>query len=225
MRVTIVGDDEYKRTIFNSLISLALSSKAGAELVNSAFASMKTLVIGDTYASIENQIGEWNAEEKGYEVLAFDISRAKKNLDASNGRNGKELAQTIETGLAHEIAHFLSPQTGFLLDSEGRGTYIPADEVNAVEQENRVRKEMDLPERTHYSGMEVYGKGIESSKYKNYYHLVNKKGYAPSGSGDGLITPLKRHVTPLRIDYKMSGGTPLRKLLKTQPKTIWTISN
>jgi hypothetical protein len=223
MRVTIVGDDEYKRTIFNSLINLALSSQAGADLVNNAFASERTLVIANAEASIGNLIGEWNAEEKGYEVLTFDIGNSNKNLDASNGRNGKELKQTTETGLAHEIAHFLSPQTGNLLDSEGRSTYIPADEVFAVEQENRVRKEMGLPERTHYSGLNVYGKGIVQSKYKNYYNLVNKKGYAPTGSGGGLITPLKRQVTPLTIDYKMSGGKSLRDLLKTQPKTIWTI--
>jgi len=49
---------------------------------------------------------------------------------------------------------------------------------------------MGLPERTHYGGMNVYGKGVQQSKYECYYKLVNKPNYAPIGSGERLQTPL-----------------------------------
>ncbi|MCB9266042.1 MAG: RHS repeat-associated core domain-containing protein [Lewinellaceae bacterium] len=100
MRVSIVGDKEYRNQVFNALINLALSSDAGAELVNNAFSSKRTLVIGNTMSEIENQLDEWNTEERGYATLAFDLDQATADLDVSNGRNGETLAQTVETSLA-----------------------------------------------------------------------------------------------------------------------------
>ena len=226
MRVSIVGDQEYRNNVFNALISLALSSEAGAELVNEAFSSDRTLVIGNTQSQIENQIDEWNTDERGYSTLAFDLSQATADLDASNGRNGEALGQTVETGLAHELAHFSSSQTGTLLDGNGYRSEVAAEEVYAVEQENRVRKEMGLPERTHYGGINVYGKeAVESSKYPGYYNLRNKSNYAPTGSGASLNTPLNSSEisTP---DYNFTPTNKLRNAMKKPlPPKAWIISN
>ena len=53
---------------------------------------------------------------------------------------------------------FFDPQEGYLLNDQGQSTTIAADEVPAVEMENRVRRDMGLPERTHYGYSNVYGK-------------------------------------------------------------------
>jgi RHS repeat-associated protein len=224
MRVSIVGDKEYRTKVFNALINLALSSGAGAELVNMAFSSESTLVIGNTISEIENQLDEWNTEERGYATLAFDLDQATADLDAGNGRNGKTLTQTVETSLAHELAHFLSPQTGYLLDKNGYRSEIAAEEVHAVEMENRVRKEMGLPERTHYGGRNVYGKeAVESKQYPGYYTLRNKTNYAPTGSKAHLNTPLNHSEVQLP-DYKFTPMIVLRGALKRPlPQTAWII--
>ena len=67
-------------------------------------------------------------------------------------------------------------------------TRIRAGEVNAVEWENRVRKDLGLSERKKYGGLSVYGKSIiESSKYSGFYSLQNNSNY---GNNDFSI-PLK----------------------------------
>jgi RHS repeat-associated protein len=226
MRVSIVGDQEYRNNVFNALISLALSSEAGAELVNEAFSSDRTLVIGNTQSQIENQIDEWNTEERGYATLAFDLGQATADLDANNGSNGEALGQTVETGLAHELAHFSSSQTGTLLDGNGYRSEVAAEEVYAVEQENRVRKEMGLSERTHYGSINVYGKeAVESGKYPGYYTLRNKANYAPTGSGASLNTPLNSSHIPTP-DYNFTPTNKLRRAMKKPlPPKAWIISN
>jgi RHS repeat-associated protein len=226
MRVSIVGNDEYRTLVFNALINLALSSEAGAELVNNAFGSERTLVIGNTEEHIENQLDEWNVEERGYATLAFDIGQATEDLDASNGRNGESLSQTIETSLAHELAHFSSPQTGYLLDDKGYRSEIAAEEVYAVEMENRVRKEMGMKERTHYGGVNVHGKkAVESQKYSGYYILERKSNYASTNSGEKLRTPINQSWSALP-DYKFTPMNVLRKgLKKPLPEKAWILSN
>jgi hypothetical protein len=224
MRVEIVGNDDYKRQVFNALISLALNSDTGAKLVNEAFASENTLVIANTDSDITgNQIDKWNSD-KGYMTLAFNLEEAVQPLDASNGRNGNQLEQTLETGLAHEISHFLDPQEGYLLNDKGQSTTIAADEVQAVEMENRVRRDMGLPERTHYGGLNVYGKQIEKSKYERYYNRVAKANYAESLGKQSLMTPLNRENRLLR-DYRFEPTGKLRNALvrpiQTNTLFIW----
>ena len=224
MRVEIVGDDDYKRQVFNALISLALNSNTGAKLVNEAFASENTLVIGNTDSDITgNQIDKWNSD-KGYMTLAFNLEEAVQPLDASNGRNGNELEQTLETGLAHEISHFLDPQEGYLLNDQGQSTTIAADEVQAVEMENRVRRDMGLPERTHYGGLNVYGKQIAKSKYERYYNRVDKQDYAGPLGQHRLATPLNRESRSLR-NYRFEPPGSLRNALvrpiRTSTLYIW----
>jgi RHS repeat-associated protein len=224
MKVEIVGSDEYKRRVFDALINLALNSSAGAQLVNAAFASEKILVIADTDAKIPNQIDKWN-ESKGYMVLAFNLEEAVKPLGPSDGRNGKELTQTLETGLAHEISHFLDPQKGKLLDDLGRSTnpQIAADEVRAVEMENRVRRDFGMPERTHYGGLSVYGKDIAESKYPGWYKRKDKRGYASPVPPQTLATPLNKKEQSLR-EYRFEPTGVLRNALKRPIQTTtWLI--
>jgi hypothetical protein len=169
--------------VLGYLINLALKSEKGAELVSNAIKSDKTLVIANTKADVDTQIAE--NDPKNYEVLAFNLSNASGEYDEQNGGNGKKLKYTGETVLAHELSHFLSPTQGNLLDSNGQDTGFSADEVHAVENENIVRKEMGLPERTHYAGVNVYGQGIQASKkFPGYFDLVKKKNYATTSPGN-----------------------------------------
>ena len=69
--------------------------------------------------------------------------------------------------------------------TRGHETKFSADEVHAVEKENIVRKEMGLPERTHYGGVNVHGQGIQASKkFPGYFDLVKKKNYATTSPGN-----------------------------------------
>ncbi len=179
--IVIIGSSSYQKQVISTINSLASNSGTGAQLVKDAIASGRTIVIVSTDSDIDNAVHGMNAAE--YEVMTFNFDLANESYNAANGRNGEELQKTPETSLAHELFHFLSPQTGRLLDENGYATDILADEVNAVEVENQVRKEMDLEERTHYQGKNVHGKKIvESSKYANYYNLEDKEKYAPKSS-------------------------------------------
>ncbi|GEM_PF-4834493 len=226
MSIAILGDDEYKLKVWHALITLAFLSESGAEMVNAAIASDKTLIIASTNNNVDNSVDDHDVDEKGYAILSFNLEQASADLEPENGRNGKPLEQTIETSLAHELAHFLSPQRGSLLDENGYATDISADEVFAVEMENRVRKDMGLPERTHYGGLNVYGKEITPSEYKGYYRLKQKSDYAASKSASkselgNFDVSKKKWIR----DYKFHGGTPLRKVLKKPlPTTIWMLT-
>lgn len=171
--IVIVGSEDYQKEMVSIIKKLATESGTGAQLVKDAIESGRTVVIVQSKKKYDNAVH--NASD-AYEVMTFNIEKAKEK--GENGEPGK----TPETSLAHELAHFLSPQEGELLNGEGKSTGVPADEVHAVEVENQVRKEMGLKERTIYDQFEVHGKEIEESKkYKGYYKVIDKENeYAPT---------------------------------------------
>src|SRR5690606_20896719 len=110
-----------------------------AEIIKAAIESNRTIVIipvgSPEYGNFESKINS------DYEVMGLNLFEPNKPIKESNGRL---VENSLEFTLAHELSHFLSDlDNGRLLDSDGKATSIPADEVNAVEMENRVRKEMN----------------------------------------------------------------------------------
>ena len=177
--IVIIGSPEYREKVMGELKTLASSSKAGAYQVQMAIKSNKTLVIYDP--RYESHHGELtNAGD--YEVLGMDLSMVNNPHDSANGRgDGKSLENNAQTFLAHELGHFNSEQNGWLVDENGYNTYVLADEVHAVEIENMVRRDLEMDERTHYGGIDVYGKEVtekKSEKYSGGYILTGKQNYA-----------------------------------------------
>jgi len=156
--IIIIGSKAYQQQVMTALQNLAGDSQAGFELVSNAMCSDRDLVIYDA-DGLANSID--NAPND-YSTLSFDIGEATSDLDASNGANGSPISQSIETNLAHELAHFengLGLAGGStLIDSKGYSTGIPASEPNSVEMENRVRSDYGMTLRTHYAGVNVAGK-------------------------------------------------------------------
>ncbi len=180
MRISIVGSEDYQKEIWHALLKLAYHSNKGAELVMNAINSDRTLVIADTKSEIGNALDDLNGT-KDYEVLAFDLDKAnEKYYDEKDGHNGEKLEKNVMTVMAHELSHFVSPQTGDLLTQDEKYSQgFTADEVNAVETENIVRAELGMKARTHYNGVYVYGKGLkESTKWPGNFILTDKENYA-----------------------------------------------
>jgi RHS repeat-associated protein len=167
--IVIIGDEEYQKQIRIILNALSASGDAGKYLVNEAIKSDKTFVI----ANVVNGIDKAISESSSYSVLAFNIDEHTGTYDAADGG----VDYNPVTQLAHELSHFVNPQRGHLLGKDGKPTKIRAGEVQAVEWENRVRKDIGMDERKMYGGMNVYGKEIEQSKGDGYYNLKNKKDY------------------------------------------------
>lgn len=105
-----------------------------------------------------------------------------------------------------------------MLDAGGKRTGVRADEVNAVEWENRVRNDLGMQERNKYGGVNVHGMGIsESDKYPGYFNLVNKSEYASAiGKPASLNIAAKREG----LGNYYSGGIRIDGGLKKPiPKT------
>ena len=168
--IVIVGDKQYQDKIKAYLKELRNSGKAGAFLVNQAIKSNRTFVIANTKVDVKTELSENNNAT----VLPFNIANSTGTYNEDNG----SVPYTPLTILAHELAHFNFPQKGTLLNENNQDTRIRAGEVNAVEWENRVRKDLGLSERKKYGGLSVYGKSIiESSKYSGFYSLQNNSNY------------------------------------------------
>jgi RHS repeat-associated protein len=195
--IVIVGDEQYQATIKDYLNQLSASGKAGKFLVNQAIKSKRTFVIANTKDDVESNVLHKN---KDATILTFNLSNQSTNLDEKNGG----VAKSPLTSLAHELAHFNNPQDGRLLDAKGSGTSIPAGEVQAIEWENRVRKDLGMDERKMYNGIDVYGKEISPSQYKGFYNLQNKRGY---GGNDGYspINGIPKESLENRRTYQIQG--------------------
>ena len=156
MRINVIGSDEYKQNILMAILNLAISSDAGLDLVNNAIQSDRDLIIADT----KKEYGNFVSNFGDYSVMSFNLENATSDLDPANGRNGEALGQTVESSLAHELAHFENdfPANSVFVDERGYSNGIPADEAYAVERENQVRANMGLSQRTHYGGMNVADK-------------------------------------------------------------------
>ncbi len=176
-RISIVGDKEYRSQVLMRLLLGALNSDTFAKELSSAFKSENTLFIFDPSRDGDHLVVQ--GAGKNDESFGFDLSKENDNLDASNGRNGNELEANATTYIGHELSHFNSKQEGKLLTSDERYSQFNADEVNAVETENKIRQEIGLSQRTHYGGVNVYGMGLsESNKHPGSYILTRKKNYA-----------------------------------------------
>lgn len=185
MQIAVIGGDRYKQQVLTTLLTLAWLSEAGERLVNETLQSERTLVIFDPNIIPEITPELYNAipayaNGNDYEPLPFDFATAGEDHGPKDGNNGKSIKGLTEGVLGHELYHFLDPVSGDLLENENSkySTGISASEVGAVEAENMIRIDFGLQPRTHYNGIEVFGKGIKkSNKYDNTYFLTNKVNY------------------------------------------------
>ncbi|WP_339695964.1 RHS repeat-associated core domain-containing protein [uncultured Marixanthomonas sp.] len=177
-RIAIVGDKDYRQQVLAKLISLALASETGAAQLNATIKSDNTLTFFDPESDFDN-LNMSDADKNGNRSVGFSIDKENKSLDAENGRNGKELASNSNTKIGHELAHFNNDYEGILIQN-GRQMRNPFDasEVQAVEVENQIRKELGMYERTHYGGVNVYGMSTKQTQYAGYYELTRKSSYA-----------------------------------------------
>jgi hypothetical protein len=220
-RISIIGSKEYEKQVIWELALLASKSDKGNELVMDAIMSKRTLVIAEGKDEVmsfaKNEIKKGGAD---HEVLLFDAFNSGGYLSEANGHNGQKLAKNAQTTLAHEFSHFLSPLKGELTDKNGYGLFA-ADEVNAVENENIVRKQLNMDVRTHYDGVRVYGKGISKYTYTKHgttyegYKLVNKSNYGSyknSYSNAQKSTTVLNLISGKRIPYNNEYYRGLHKL-------------
>jgi hypothetical protein len=147
-----------------------------------------------------NAAGEVNDITLGF--MTFNIEGAQKDLENGLGV-GKPLVSPNTTTMAHELYHFYDAMDGSIekavygIDAEnpsytevdedtGREYKMPNytnfAEITAVDFENKVRVELDLPLRTHYGRTNVFDKQKSKTPINsegNHYNLVNKnKGYS-----------------------------------------------
>jgi RHS repeat-associated protein len=174
--IIILGSRKYRKRVLGELKKLAKSGNAGSYQYQMAIKSKKKFVIFDP--KNENDHAVLLNYGGNYETLGFDLNQMNDNLDTANGHEGEELEQNAQTILGHELAHFNSDQDGYVIDEKGYSLF-GADEVNAVEIENMIRKDLGLKLRTHYSGIRVIGKKIKERKYKykGGYDLIEKVNY------------------------------------------------
>lgn len=170
--IRIIGDDQFRTKTYAMLLELKKSGKAGETLINAAIQSEKNFAIIQPDKC--NELQERNTVKKMNQNVSTLI------LDFSNGQydesNGGVVYNGIST-LAHELAHFLFPSNGNIL-RDNKNTNISAGEVTAVEWENMVRKDIKLPFRKKYGGIDVYGYGITANhKYPRHFNLTRKKDY------------------------------------------------
>ena len=222
--IIIIGSAEYQQQVTNSLIRLAASSDAGFQLVQNAISSDRDLVIADTRSEIPNAVSNF---EDNYSTLSFDLGQATADLDAANGANGDVLSQSIETSLAHELAHFENgldqPGGSVIVDNKGYSTGIPADEPHAVEMENKVRTDLGMTNRTHYGGLNVSGKeAVQQGKSPMGFglrsHGRTHKKSGGSNAAYGYIFGNISSSSESRRRY-LIGGTSTDKLLKSGAST------
>jgi hypothetical protein len=204
MRISIVGDDEYRVKMLMYLFSLALHSDKGQELVTSAIKSDRTLVIFDgkkLSETAQNGIPVY-AHGNDYEPLSFNIEDAQKDYGEKDG-NAKAL---VEGALGHEIFHFLDKRNPGVLMENVDSKYSIKDvnhtEVEAVAVENQIRKDFGMKERTHYGGINVLGKGTrEHPVYgKSAYVLTKKRDNVNTNLGPLWGKPV--HTSNNHASYK-----------------------
>ncbi|MEM6816553.1 MAG: RHS repeat-associated core domain-containing protein [Bacteroidota bacterium] len=215
MRIAIVGDEKYRSQVLYHILSLAFKSEKGAELVMSAIKSERTIVFANSREEFDPETA--GLDQQDHEVVPFNLSNVEGEYDAENGGVPKN-AMTV---MAHELSHFSRKDKGFLLTEDGYSSRVRADEVAAVEDENIVRKELGLPQRTKYGGRNVYGQEIEESKYERYYSLRKKKNYAQVPFGTKQRTGFNNFrynglsIEETRREVYYYHGRYLEKILKT----------
>ena len=203
-RISIVGDKEYRSQVLMQLLLGAFNSETFANELNDAIMSENTLFIFNPLHEGDNL----SVQEAGKndESFGYDLSKSNESLDASNGRNGNELESNFITKLGHEIAHFNDPSKGVLMtenDKYSRG--FSAEEVTAVETENQIRQEIGLDQRTHYKGVDIYGKGLKDSKnYPGNSLLTRKKDYALIAKEN--INNRKNRLSNINIILRVARG-------------------
>jgi RHS repeat-associated protein len=210
--IIIIGSKEYQEKIITGLLNLATKSNAGFELLKNAISSNKSLVIFDAkYGSMPNGVNNFSDDNS---TLSFNIDEALQNLDGLNGANGNPISSTLETSLAHELAHFENrlghPAGSVLIDNKGYSTGIPSDEAYAVEMENRVRSDFGVELRTHYGGIHVKGKeAVQSGKSPLGYSLQDHNRSYRNGNSNAayryLFGDVKSREEP-RKSYLLYGN-------------------
>jgi hypothetical protein len=173
--IVLYGSGEYMLAVLQELLKLMKESKEGAYQVQQAIQSENTLVIFDPHYEVDH--AEIKYGDGTYSTLGFDLNKVNGTYDESDG-GVEHNAQTV---LGHEISHFNSNMN--VGDKLYVNNNISADEVHAVEVENRIRKDLGMQERTHYGGVNVYGKTIQQRK-DGTYDLVKKDNYAHGYSGE-----------------------------------------
>jgi hypothetical protein len=82
----------------------------------------------------------------GSDAVLFLDAKAEPLLPTTEGATKTPLAVV----LGHELDHVAKAVTGTITPGINPETGVPKAEEEAVETENKIRKEMDLPQRTRY---------------------------------------------------------------------------
>ena len=200
--ICIVGDDAYREKVENLILKLQKSGIAGRYLVYNALKSDNTFTLiqpNENNKHLQNEIFR-NGSNGEKTAIIFDVN-SKGVYDEANG----SVQYNSLTILAHELSHFVFPQKGRLL-KDGCRTNIPAGEVKAVEWENMFRHSTDMDLRKKYDGINVYGKEIENSKYKNYFNLSSKPNYMAEPKDVGVFKMIIIGSAKKPYGYKARGS-------------------
>jgi RHS repeat-associated protein len=198
-KIKIVGGIKYRRWVMSTIRDLAKNSRTGRKLLRKAINSKDVILI---HQNAEEDIGlryKTSAEADGSKIarLTFNTN-AGETLDASNGRGDKPLEQRASITLGHELQHFIDfvdgqkDKKGYFINpsdpvievdygdygTEKAANSIDADELSAVDTENKIRAEMGYELRTHYGGANVFNKEVSSKEqtFKDDGVVVKGKG-------------------------------------------------
>ncbi len=199
--IHIVGDKQYQARVTSLLNQLANSGLAGKYLVYKAMKSKNTFTFIQPRENSDLPEHEVSHCGKNNEMSAilFD-AYSSGNFDEANG--GVE--KTPLTTMAHELAHFVFPNDGFLL-KDGYSSDVRAGEVKAVEWENMVREDLGMSLRKKYAGVDVFGKGISPVKrYRDSYVLTKSKTYMQRPEDVGGFRAPKERLSYVYY-YKING--------------------
>lgn len=163
--IIITGSLEFQNVIKNTFEEL-VNIGHGRSLINQIF----NLLNENEIIIYEDRITK--VHQANPYLISFNINET--NHDANNGLGNNGLIRKNITTLAHELEHIrqrllkLPNMKIFCADQNPKpNIYIPVVEyceILAVEVENMIRKELKVPLRTHYNGVNVFSKKL-SKKY------------------------------------------------------------
>ena len=146
--LAIVGNQEFKSAVKAALEVLEKTETGKSLLTEIREAKneatiMGALVEGGTFVAYDETKG---SNGKGSDAVLFLDAKAEPLLPTTEGATKTPLPIV----LAHELDHVAKAVTGTMTPGDNPETGVPRAEEEAVETENKVRKQLDAPQRTGY---------------------------------------------------------------------------
>ena len=162
----------------------------------------------------EDKVSKFTIEPGELHKIAINPDTTE--YDMRNGLGNKPLIVTVTTTMAHELEHsrqyLLKKEKITTPCSNGENDVTTYSDVLAVRVENLVRKELQLPERTHYEGVNVYQKKLSG----NFVEMVEEKNgkYREVESSDRYNVGVTRKYIYL-LEPDTQNLSPLKEAEKT----------